>query len=131
MISRSGERLWINVSTLVFHNQRSGQKLVIHLAHDITEQRKQDDLFRQVFSLSKEVCNIGERVGKAARVQPLSAQEIEILKMFAPGSGPSETAKELGISPQTLRNHLHHINQKLRTHNRLEAVMHAMQRKLL
>jgi DNA-binding CsgD family transcriptional regulator len=26
---------------------------------------------------------------------------------------------------------LHHINQKLRTHNRLEAVMHAIHRKLI
>jgi Fe-S cluster assembly scaffold protein SufB len=40
-------------------------------------------------------------------------------------------AKALGISSQTLRNHLHHINQKLRTHNRLEAVMHALHRRLI
>jgi DNA-binding CsgD family transcriptional regulator len=30
-----------------------------------------------------------------------------------------------------LRNHLHHINRKLRTHSRLEAVTHAQQRGLL
>ena len=29
------------------------------------------------------------------------------------------------------RNHLHSINEKLRTHNRLEAVMHAMQNALI
>ncbi|MGH9605162.1 MAG: LuxR C-terminal-related transcriptional regulator [Terracidiphilus sp.] len=40
-------------------------------------------------------------------------------------------AKALKISPQTLRNHLHHINRKLRTHNRLEAVTHAQQRHLI
>ncbi|MEO7963967.1 MAG: LuxR C-terminal-related transcriptional regulator [Gemmatimonadaceae bacterium] len=35
------------------------------------------------------------------------------------------------MSPQTLRNHLRHIKQKLRTHNRLEAVTHAQRRGLI
>jgi DNA-binding CsgD family transcriptional regulator len=84
-----------------------------------------------VLTLSKELSSLGERIGKTAPVSPPSLQEIEILKMFAAGSSPAKIAKKLGISSQTLRNHLHHINQKLRTHNRLEAVMHAMQRKLI
>jgi PAS domain S-box-containing protein len=129
--SRSGERLWVNVSTVIFHNQRTGQRLLVHLAHDITEQKKQDDVVRQVLTLSKELASLGERIGRSAPVSPLSAQEVEILKMFASGSSPAKIAKKLKISSQTLRNHLHHINQKLRTHNRLEAVMHAMQRKLI
>ena len=40
-------------------------------------------------------------------------------------------SRTLKISPQTLRNHLHHINDKLRTHNRLEAVTHAQRRGLI
>ena len=129
--TRSGERLWVNISTVIFHNQRTGESLLVHLAHDITEQKKQDEVFRQVLTLSKELSSLGERIGRTAPVPPLSAQEIDILKMFAGGNSPSKIAKKLGISSQTLRNHLHHINQKLRTHNRLEAVMHAMQRKLI
>jgi DNA-binding CsgD family transcriptional regulator len=43
----------------------------------------------------------------------------------------SESARGLGITLPTLRNHLHSINEKLRTHKRLEAVMHAMQRGLI
>lgn len=57
--------------------------------------------------------------------------ERHILRLFAEGKDSDEVARSLGISPQTLRNHLHHINQKLRTHNRLEAVMNAIQRKLI
>ncbi len=129
--AHSGERLWVNISTLIFHNQRTRETLLVHLAHDITEQKKQDEVVRQVLTLSKELSSLGERIGKTAPVSPLSLQEIEILKMFAAGSSPAKIAKKLGISSQTLRNHLHHINQKLRTHNRLEAVMHAMQRKLI
>jgi DNA-binding CsgD family transcriptional regulator len=30
-----------------------------------------------------------------------------------------------------VRNHLHHVNQKLGTHNRLEAVTHAQRRRFI
>jgi len=55
----------------------------------------------------------------------------QLLRLFAEGKDSDDVARILGISPQTLRNHLHHINQKLRTHNRLEAVMNAIHRKLI
>jgi DNA-binding CsgD family transcriptional regulator len=67
----------------------------------------------------------------AAPVSPLSEKELQILRLFSSGKNSPEIAKSLQISLQTLRNHLHHINQKLRTHNRLEAVTHAIQRKLI
>jgi DNA-binding CsgD family transcriptional regulator len=54
-----------------------------------------------------------------------------VLQLFAGGKDSADVADRLGITAQTLRNHLHHINQKLRTHNRLEAVMNAIQRKLI
>jgi PAS domain S-box-containing protein len=127
----TGARLWVNVSTVIFHNPRTRERLLVHLAHDITEQKKQDEVFRQVLALSKEVSILGDRTSNNSPVQPLSHQEIEILKMFAAGKNSSTIAKKLGISMQTLRNHLHHTNQKLRTHNRLEAVTNAMQRKLI
>jgi len=129
--TRDGRRLWVNVSTLIFHNQRTGGRLLVHLAHDITDQKKQDEVFLRVLALSKEMSGLGDRVSNKEPVSPLSSQEIEILKMFAAGTSSSKIAKRLGITVQTLRNHLHHINLKLRTHNRLEAVMHAMQRKLI
>src|SRR5205823_2344282 len=63
-----------------------------------------------------------------APVEPLSDQERRILKLFAEGRNSTTIARKLSISAQTLRNHLHHINRKLRTHTRLEAVTHAQQR---
>jgi PAS domain S-box-containing protein len=38
--TRSGKRLWVNMSTIVFDNQRTGRRLLVHMAHDITEQNK-------------------------------------------------------------------------------------------
>ena len=61
----------------------------------------------------------------------LSDHERKILQLFSSGKNAAQIARNLGITAQTLRNHLHHINKKLHTHNRLEAVTHAIQRKLL
>ena len=129
--TRSGKRLWINMSTMVFDNQRTGRRLLIHLAHDVTEQKKSEELTHKMLDLSKQLSSLGEGSVHAEPVSPLSEQEKGILRMFAEGKDSDEVAHVLGISPQTLRNHLHHINQKLRTHNRLEAVMNAIQRKLI
>jgi PAS domain S-box-containing protein len=129
--TRSGERIWINMSTLVFDNSRTGQRSLIHLAHDITEQKKTEQLVHKVVDLSKQLSDAGTSIGRPTPVSPLSDQEKHILRLFAEGKDSPEVGDKLGISLQTLRNHLHHINQKLRTHNRLEAVMNAIQRKLI
>ncbi len=129
--ARSGRRLWINMSTVVFNNQRTGRRLLIHLAHDISEQKRTEQLVHKMLELSQQLGQLGETTVRPSPVSPLSEQEKHILRLFAEGKNSPEIAKELTISPQTLRNHLHHINQKLRTHNRLEAVMNAIQRKLI
>lgn len=129
--TRSGERLWINMSTLVFDNKRTGRRLLLHLAHDVTEQKQSEEMMRKMLDLSKQLSSLGEISVRAAPTSPLSEQEKHILRLFAEGKDSDEVARVLAISSQTLRNHLHHINQKLRTHTRLEAVMNAMQRKLI
>jgi DNA-binding NarL/FixJ family response regulator len=70
-------------------------------------------------------------MGKPLPVARLSEQEIRILRKLAWGKRSSEIARNLAISPATLRNHVHHINEKLGTHNRFEGVVHAMHRKLI
>lgn len=62
---------------------------------------------------------------------PLSKQEARILAALGEKKTPGEIAQEFGISAQTFRNHLHHVNQKMGTHHRLEAVIHANRRKLI
>ena len=66
-----------------------------------------------------------------APVEPLSEQERRILKLFADGRNSATIARQVNISAQMLRNNLHRINRKLRTHTRLEAVTHAPQRRLI
>lgn len=129
--TRSGRRVWINMSTVEFMNARTGRHLLVHLAHDITDQKRTEELVHKMLDLSRELTGVGESAVRAAPVPSLSEQEKQVLKLFADGKDSSDVAQRLGITAQTLRNHLHHINQKLRTHNRLEAVMNAIQRKLI
>jgi PAS domain S-box-containing protein len=129
--TRSKRRIWVNVSTLVYENSRNNQRLIVHLAHDITERRKNEELLQKVAAVSRQLSLIPGIMGRPAPVSPLSEHEKRILQMFSVGKSSAEIARKLGITLQTLRNHLHHINRKLHTHNRLEAVTHAVQRKLL
>ena len=128
---RSGRRIWVSVSTLVFENPRNHRRMIVHLAHDITETKKNEELLHKMIDVSRQLSNIQEVVLNPMPITPLSDQEKEILRLFSTGKNSAEIARKLKITLQTLRNHLHHINQKLHTHNRLEAVTHAQQRKLL
>ena len=128
---RSGDRLWVNVSTIIFDNRRTGRRLFVRLARDITLRRRNEELLGRMVEVARQVISLTDDASDHAPVEPLSDQERRILKLFADGGNPATIAKRLRISPQTLRNHLHHINRKLRTHNRLEAVTHAQRRGLL
>jgi DNA-binding CsgD family transcriptional regulator len=123
--------MWVIVSTLVYENPRNHRRLVVHLAHDITESKKNEELLRKMIDVSRQVAGIQEGPARPMPITPLSEQEREILRLFSVGKNSREIARSLKITLQTLRNHLHRINQKLHTHNRLEAVTHAMQRNLL
>lgn len=129
--TRSGRRMWISVSTLPYKSTRNHRRLIVHIAHDITERKKNEELLHKMTELSRQLASIPDVTGRLAPVSPLSEQEREILQLFSVGKNSTEIARKLGITLQTLRNHLHHINQKLHTHNRLEAVTHAIQRKLV
>ena len=129
--ARGGERKWVNISTIAYLNRRTQKTLIIHMARDISAQKKREEIFRKMIAVSREVSALEDSPNGAAPITPLSSHELEILRMFAAGSDAPRISKALGISPQTLRNHLHHINRKLRTHNRLEAVTHALQRRLI
>ena len=129
--TRSGPRIWINMSTIVFDNTRTGHRLLVHLARDISDQKKTELLLHKVLDLTQQLNQLGVPAERVSPVTDLSEQEKHVLQLFAEGKTQVNVAKSLDISSQTLRNHLHHINQKLRTHNRLEAVMHAIHRKLI
>jgi PAS domain S-box-containing protein len=130
--TQSGEQLWVNVSTIVFDNPRTRHRMFIRLVRNVTARRTKEDVLERMREIAREMLTLTvEASDPHSPIEPLSDQERRILRMFAEGSNPTVIARQLKISPQTLRNHLHHINRKLRTHNRLEAVTHAQRRGLI
>ena len=129
--TRSGERLWVNVSTIVFDNPRTGRRLFLRLARDASARRHQAELLERAAAVGRQLVALAGTSAGHAPVEPLSDQERRVLALFAQGRNTVAVTRALGISAQTLRNHLHHINRKLRTHSRVEAVTHAIRRGLI
>ena len=127
----AGARLWVNVSTILFAESRRNPRLLVHLARDITHRKKNEELLAKMVEISRQLTAAAGEADGASPVAPLTEQETRILRLFAKAMSSTEAARELGITLPTLRNHLHSINKKLRTHNRLEAVMHALRRGLI
>lgn len=58
----------------------------------------------------------------------LSPREIEVLSLLAQGRSNKEIAQEMGISYQTVKNHLASLFRKLGVEDRTQAVVYALQR---
>jgi PAS domain S-box-containing protein len=128
---RSGRRMWVNVSILVFHNERTNRHLVVHLARNIGLRKKSEQLTQKLVQVAKQVSALSSDPGPLPPASPLTEQERRVLGLLAEGNSPAEVAHGLGIRLETLRNHIHNANKKLHTHNRLEAVMQAIRRGLI
>ena len=63
-----------------------------------------------------------QHVDDAPTTTPLSKREREILQMVANGSTTKEVARDLGISPHTVKTHLERIFEKLGANDRAQAV---------
>jgi two-component system response regulator DegU len=59
---------------------------------------------------------------------PLSEREIEVLERIAAGGSNREIAEALGISTQTVKNHISSILRKLSLNDRTQAVLFALRR---
>lgn len=129
--TKSGASIWVNVSTMMYRNPRTERHVIVHLARDISAQKRKELLALNVIDASRQLVEMAAPAPKLGPVVPLSEQERRILQLFARSKSASDVARELGITQPTLRNHLHNINEKLRTHNRLEAVMQAPHRGLI
>ncbi len=134
-ISRSSEqRTWANVSILVASNERTQQCFVIHFIRDIGKKKTAADLTSRILQIARRLVSSADEMDQAAEmppVSPLTGQEKKILSLLAAGKTSQEVAGKLKISMRTLRNHLSHVNQKLHTRNRLDAVLQSLKRGLV
>ena len=67
----------------------------------------------------------------SALVEPLTARELEILKLLADGASNGEIARQLVVSLGTVKKHTSNIFGKLQVQSRTQAVARARALKLL
>lgn len=73
-------------------------------------------------NIARKLLNIFLHEKKAIKKDILSDRENEVLQLLADGLLYKEIADRLYIGHGTVRQHLHHIYEKLHVHNRTEAV---------
>jgi LuxR family maltose regulon positive regulatory protein len=62
---------------------------------------------------------------KLSVAELLSARECNIISLIARGQSNKEVARDLGISPETVKSHMKHIFEKLEVEKRTQAVARA------
>lgn len=127
----SGQSVWVNVSLLVTFNDRSERRFFVHFMRDISARKKAEQLTNKMLRMAKDLVNGTEESNTLPPISPLTRQERNILRLLASGKATNDITTELRISPPTLRNHINHINQKLHTTSRIEAVVQAQKRGLI
>jgi DNA-binding NarL/FixJ family response regulator len=60
------------------------------------------------------------------RLNRLTRRETEILELMARGNTPDEIARQLTMSPNTLRTHTQNVLTKLGVHSKMEALVLAI-----
>ena len=72
-----------------------------------------------------------KKEGVALLVGQLTPRERQVLALLAKGASSVDMARDLGISPNTLRTHVQSVLTKLQVHSRLEAASFAVRNELV
>ncbi len=131
---KTGERIWVNVTTIVTVSQ-AGLSVLVHLLRDLSRQHQLEELLRGVASGAAQLAfppaggpGIGEHAPPSRGV---TTREREVIRLLARGASTDAIAAHLAISRRTTRNHIQNILGKLGVHSRLQAVAYASTRGLL
>lgn len=72
-----------------------------------------------------------ERDQAASEASPLTVRERQILGLVVDGASNRDIAQQLRITEGTVKNHLHHILEKLHLQNRVQVTAYALRRGLV
>jgi two-component system NarL family response regulator len=81
--------------------------------------------------LVSEFAAMSKRADERAMRPNLTAREIEVLRLASDGLTNRQIGRRLGISENTVKNHIRNILEKLHLHSRMEAVLYAVREDLI
>ena len=129
ILSASGERKLVSVSSMVIGGMPEGEPMVAHLLTELPSDAQTD---------APAPTGRGRLPSRNLRPAPtdpalrdLTNRELEVLRLVALGHNTPTIAVELGISPHTVLNHIRHFRRKLNAKTKLDAVMTAMRMGML
>lgn len=123
-----GERLPVQVGVVVVLSATGGDDhRVVYLLQQRFRRRRSDEVIERLLA----------QPGWAAAPPPplpdapLTARQLEVLRLLAQGLAPREIAAELSLSVYTVRSHLRAVFERLEAHSQSEAVAKAFKLRLL
>jgi DNA-binding NarL/FixJ family response regulator len=81
--------------------------------------------------LVSEFAAISKRADERSTRPSLTPRELEVLQLAADGMTNRQIGRRLGISENTVKNHIRNILEKLHMHSRMEAVLYAVREDLI
>jgi len=132
--TKQGEQQWLNISIFTYRGGKAGdKKVIVHLFHSISSKKMDERILEQLLDIVRRYQEVPSGNGNGIKhpTSALTLREDEILTLLAKGCTTLEISQLLSISPNTTRNHIQHILQKLQVHSRLEAVAYALKHDLV
>jgi PAS domain S-box-containing protein len=135
--TKSGDIRWINMSTFVLPtNDTKTGSVLVHLFRDVSKKKQNEQFIEHILTAANqlqkgELSQSNSSMSVERQDSNLTDREREVLTLLAQGSGTTEIAQSLSISPATVRNHIRNILQKFQVHSRLEAVIYAQEHGLI
>ncbi len=125
----AGERKSVGISLFAIPSYHPALATVVHVLRD--EKRGPSALERGLAEASDAREPLWPMETSAGRSIDLTPREKEILRCLARGLSTAAIAKELFISPVTVRNHVQNLIGKLGVHTKLAAVVFAYRHGLI
>ena len=118
----------MSVTVLRVPGSHPEQVMLVHLLQPIDQPGRLARALEELGAREREPARASALAEPAVRgpvapatAPPLTAREREILRLVVTGLQNKDIAEELGLSVATVRNHVHHILEKLEVHSKLEA----------
>lgn len=124
----NGGKVRVNVFVVVVPGSKSTRYTMIHFLQPVDHQTSFDEAFN---GAHVPVPPAPAETQQFTPTMPLTAREVEVVRLLADGIGTREIADSLFISVATTRNHIQNILRKLDVHSKLEAVALALRHHLI
>ena len=128
MLCVSGARKSVSLTPMVIGGGSNDAPLLVHLFSDGPESGGLDlaaesvrhELTRSGYDI---VSDRASTHSEQSDIPSLTPRELEVLRLVALGCGTPHIATRLGISQNTVRNHIRNMRNKLKAPNKLDAVL--------